>query len=231
MVRKLLRKHLFTQNTIRYRVEWPRLREALQQIGRVDTLFDGGAGSGEFSRRALEDGLCGHVVALEPPDGNLAFLKRNLGRDKRAQVLAASLLEIPLPDASADAVLCTQVLEHIAEHEKAAAELSRVLKPGGVGLITVPHPPETFPNEGHVREGYTEADLTALFAPHGWKALRTDYFLTRGTVGRMIQAGKLPLRGAFLPVAWVDRESQLPEQDRRSDQPFGILMLFRKPNA
>lgn len=230
MVRKFLRKHLFTQNTIRYRVEWPRIREALQQIGKVDTLFDGGAGSGEFSRRALEDGLCGRVVALEPPDGNLAYLKGNLGRDRRAQVIAASLLEIPLPDASADAVLCTQVLEHIAEHEKAAAELSRVLKPGGVGVITVPHPPEPFPNEGHVREGYTEADLTALFAPHGWKPLRTDYFLTRKTIGRVIQASKFPVRGAFFPVTWIDRESHLPAEERHRDTPFGILMLFRKPS-
>ena len=228
MVRRFLRKHFFTQNTIRYRVEWPRLRDALQQLGKVDVLFDGGAGSGEFSRRALNDGLCGRVVALEPPDGNLPSLQRNLGRDRRVRILPASLLDIPLPDASADAVLCTQVLEHIAEHERAAAELSRVLKPGGAGLITVPHPPEPFPNEGHVREGYTEADLINLFAPHGWTPLRTDYFLTRETVSRMIHAGKLPSRGAFLPVAWVDRESHLPVEGRRKDQPFGILMLFRK---
>ena len=98
-------------------------------------------------------------------------------------------------------------------------------------MITVPHPPEPFPNDGHVREGYTEEALKALFAPHGWTPLRTDYFLTRETVSRMMRAGRLPARGAFLPVSWVDRESHLPAEGRRSDQPFGILMLFRKPRA
>ena len=229
MLRGLLRKHLYTQNTIRYRVEWPRLREALRQAGKVKTLFDGGAGSGEFSRRALDDGLCERVIALEPPDGNYHFLQCNLGRDPRSQLLPASLLEIPLQDASVDAVLCTQVLEHIADHEKAAAELSRVLRPGGSAVITVPHPPEPFPNDGHMREGYTEADLTALFAPHGWQPLRTDYFLTRDTTRRMMRASALPAHGVYLPVALIDQESGLAAAERRANQPFGILMLFKKP--
>jgi SAM-dependent methyltransferase len=196
----------------------------------VPTLFDGGAGSGEFSRRAICESLCEEVIALEPREGNFSFLENNLRPYPQAHLLAASLLKIPLGDATADAVMCTQVLEHIADHEAAAAELSRVLKPGGYGLITVPHPPEPFPNDGHVREGYTEADLTALFAPHGWKPLRTDYFLTRDTTSRMMRASSLPGRGVFLPVAWVDKESHLDAEQRRIGQPFGILMLFRKPS-
>ncbi len=231
ILRSFIRSHLFTHNTIRYRVEWPRLREALVQGGKVTTLFDGGAGSGEFSRRALCDGLCEKVIALEPREGNFTFLQTNLGRYPQTRLLPASLLNIPLPDAAADAVLCTQVLEHIADHETAAAELSRVLKPGGVGVITVPHPPEPFPNDGHVREGYTEADLAALFAPHGWKPLRTDYFLTRETTDRMMRASSLPGQGVFLPVAWVDRESHLNAEQRRADQPYGILMLFQENPA
>jgi SAM-dependent methyltransferase len=231
VIKEFLRQHLFTHNTIRYRLEWPRLREALVQFGKVGTLFDGGAGSGEFSRRALCGGLCGEVIALEPRDGNFSHLQNNLGRHPRARLLPASLLDIPLPDAAADAVLCTQVLEHLHEHQQAAAELSRVLKPGGAGIITVPHPPEPFPNEGHVREGYTEADLTSLFAPFCWEPLRTDYFLTRDTTDRMMRASAWPVRGVFMPVSWVDRESRLSAEERRAGQPYGILMLFRKPLA
>lgn len=231
VLRRFLRQHLFTHNTIRYRVEWPRLREALKRAGKIGTLFDGGAGSGEFSRRALAEGLCDRLIALEPREGNYSYLENNLRGYPQAKLLPASLLEIPLPDHSADAVLCTQVLEHLAEHERAAAELSRVLRPGGAGIITVPHPPEPFPNDGHVREGYTEADLTALFAPHGWEPLHTDYFLTRETTHRMMRASALPAGGKFLPVAWVDRETSLPPEQRRTQQPYGILMLFRKPRA
>lgn len=228
-LRSIFRRHLYTANTIRYRVEWPRLREALQQVGKVGTLFDGGCGSGEFARRALAEGLCDEVIGLEMDDHNFRTLQGNLGRLPNVKIIQASLLEIPLPDASVDMVMCTQVIEHIAEHEVVAREFARILRPGGHALITVPHPPEPFPNDDHVRKGYTAADLRELFEPLGLVPQRTDYFLTKDTTGKMLQAWKLPLRGMFLPVAWVDEETHLPPQEREARDPFGILMLFRKP--
>ena len=228
MLRPLLRRFCYTANPIRYRVEWPRLREAFARVPVAQTLFDGGAGSGEFLRRALAAGFARNVIALEFDALNFSRLQENLGCDPRARLLRGSLLEIPLEDESVDMVMSTQVIEHIQNHEKAAAELCRILKPGGYALITVPHPPEPFPNDDHCREGYTAAGLMSLFAPHGLAALHTDYFLTRATTDRMLRAWKLPLRGVFLPVASVDAETHLSAEDRRAGTPFGILMLFQK---
>jgi SAM-dependent methyltransferase len=45
---------------------------------------------------------------------------------------------IPLPDASVESVLCSQVLEHVFEPGDFLAELRRVLVPGGRILLTVP---------------------------------------------------------------------------------------------
>lgn len=45
---------------------------------------------------------------------------------------------IPYPANSWDAVLCTEVLEHVADPELLVAEMKRVLRPGGILLITVP---------------------------------------------------------------------------------------------
>lgn len=228
MLRPLLRRFCYTPNTIRYRVEWPRLREAFAKVPKAAVLFDGGAGSGEFLRRALAAGFAEKVIALEFDAGNFTRLQENLGADPRATLIRGSLLDIPLENESADMVMSTQVIEHIEDHEKAAAELCRVLKPGGHALITVPHPPEPFPNDGHFREGYTEADLTALFQPHGMTPLHTDYFLTRATSDRMGRAWKLPAHGVFLPVSWIDAESGLTAEQRRAGTPYGLLMLFRK---
>ena len=224
----MLREHLFTANTIRYRVEWPRLRQAFARVGHVGTLFDGGCGSGEFARRVLSEGLCDEVIGLEMDDNNFRELQGNLGRLPNVRMIQASLLSIPLPDASVDMVMCTQVIEHIAEHEQVAAEFSRILKPGGHALITVPHPPEPFPNDDHVRKGYTARDLRTLFEPLGMTPLSTDYFLTRDTTDRMKQAWRLPGRGIFLPVSWVDRETGRSSAEREARDPFGILMLLRK---
>ena len=44
----------------------------------------------------------------------------------------------PFEDASFDAVLCTQVLEHVADLEHFLGELRRVLRPGGRLVLTVP---------------------------------------------------------------------------------------------
>ncbi|MEN3940936.1 class I SAM-dependent methyltransferase [Prosthecobacter sp. SYSU 5D2] len=228
LLRSMARRWLFTFNTIRYRVEWPRIEQALlAHVPLRGVLFDGGAGSGEFVRRCIELGF-DEAIALEYDEENYARLQANAGRLPQVRTMRESLLDIPLPDASVDVVLSTQVLEHITNHERAAAELCRILKPGGFAVITVPRPPEPFPNADHMREGYTEEELTALFAPYGMKTITHDWFLTRDTVDRMLSCARLPVRGMFVPVVLVDGETHLSPKERRALRPYGLLTVFQK---
>jgi len=48
------------------------------------------------------------------------------------------ITEIPVPDGSFDAIICTEVLEHTPEPIKVIEEFSRILKPGGRLFITAP---------------------------------------------------------------------------------------------
>lgn len=50
----------------------------------------------------------------------------------------ASAEHIPVPDSSYDMVLLSEVLEHLAEPEKALAETFRVLRPGGILICAAP---------------------------------------------------------------------------------------------
>ncbi len=53
-------------------------------------------------------------------------------------IVQSSLIGLPFRDESFDAVICSEVLEHIAANEIAIRELVRVLKPGGMLAVSVP---------------------------------------------------------------------------------------------
>lgn len=52
---------------------------------------------------------------------------------------AGDVQSMPLPGASFDTVVCTQVLQHVPEPLQALNEIARVLRPGGKVVLSVPH--------------------------------------------------------------------------------------------
>ncbi|MFA6416203.1 MAG: class I SAM-dependent methyltransferase [Candidatus Paceibacterota bacterium] len=52
--------------------------------------------------------------------------------------VVASVYDLPFEDNSFDIVLCLVVIEHLKEPSRAIAEMERVLKPGGMILVSVP---------------------------------------------------------------------------------------------
>jgi SAM-dependent methyltransferase len=81
-----------------------------------------------------------------------------------AKLTAANLPPLPYTDASFDCVVSFQVIEHIPNDRLFLSEIHRVLRPGGVGLITTPNRPLSLSrNPWHIRE-YTGEELSALAA-------------------------------------------------------------------
>lgn len=115
-------------------------------------------GAGEDPYRAL---LRGRVVSV---DITAALTPQVVG-DAHA---------LPFRDAVFDAVVASQVFEHLHSPWLAAAELARVLKPGGTALVAVPflfwlH------QRPHDYYRYTEYGLRKLFEPHFEIARLTPY--------------------------------------------------------
>jgi len=52
--------------------------------------------------------------------------------------LVGDITAIPAPAASFDVILCSEVLEHVPEPTHALDEFNRLLKPGGILIITAP---------------------------------------------------------------------------------------------
>jgi SAM-dependent methyltransferase len=94
------------------------------------TLLELGAGTGKLTRELVESGA--RVLALEPVAGMRDVLAQNA---PGARLLDAVAEAVPLADASVDAVIAAQSF-HWFDSEAAAAEVARVLRPGGaVALI------------------------------------------------------------------------------------------------
>jgi SAM-dependent methyltransferase len=73
---------------------------------------------------------------------------------------------LPVRDASLDFALCTQVLEHVPDPGLVLRELARVLRPGGILLLTAPFVWEQHeePHDYHRFTGYGIAELAARAA-------------------------------------------------------------------
>jgi len=89
-------------------------------------VLDLGAGTGKLTATLV--GLGAEVTAVEPDPDMLAELRREL---PSVRSLPGHAEEIPLADASTDAVLVGQAL-HWFELDRAIPEIARVLSPGGV---------------------------------------------------------------------------------------------------
>lgn len=93
-------------------------------------VVDLGAGTGKFTGRLVATGA--QVIAVEPVAQMLEKLSEAF-----PNVLAVSgtAMDLPLPDASVDVVICAQAFHWFASTE-ALTEIARVLKPGGkLGLV------------------------------------------------------------------------------------------------
>ncbi|HWN97345.1 MAG TPA: class I SAM-dependent methyltransferase [Methylomirabilota bacterium] len=97
-----------------------------------DRLVDCGAGTGTFAAEMAR--FC-RVEAVDDHEESLILARQRLSPD---QVKRGTCVNLPYPDASVDVLTALDVIEHVADDHKAMAEFSRVLKPNGVAVITVP---------------------------------------------------------------------------------------------
>ncbi len=88
------------------------------------------------------------------------------------------LHNIPREVATYDAVICTQVLEHVEYPQKVVQELSRVLKPGGILALTAPQQWKVHGEPYHYFN-FTKYGLASLFKNAG---LTVKYISPRGGV-------------------------------------------------
>jgi ubiquinone/menaquinone biosynthesis C-methylase UbiE len=113
--------------------KWPSKDALVESLtSKTDAVLDIGCGEGSMLRYLKQQGYS-NLHGLEISD----YAVRRL-RDEGIEMHRGVLPSIPLPDASFDVVIASQVLEHIIRRRRFLAEIRRVLKPGGRAFIFVP---------------------------------------------------------------------------------------------
>ena len=126
---------LYTNNNKRNRQAW--LKKTLADIPSGSRILD--AGAGELRKKPLCDHLEYVSQDLCQYDGKGDGLGLQKGQWDTTRIdLVCDINAIPEPDASFDAILCSEVLEHLPDPLKALDEFSRLLKPAGKLILTAP---------------------------------------------------------------------------------------------
>lgn len=100
-------------------------------------LLDAGAGECQYKRH------CGHLRYVSQDfskydgTGNREGLQTGTW-DTSSIDIVGDITDIPEPTGSFDAILCTEVLEHLPDPALALKEFSRLLRPSGQLIITAP---------------------------------------------------------------------------------------------
>jgi SAM-dependent methyltransferase len=150
-------------------------REWLHRAGpprATDLLLDCGAGTGRFAQEMAAD--C-RVMVLDDHEEALQMLRTKFRPD---QVISLAGDRVPLPDGSLDYVTALDVLEHTPDDRAVVSGFERLLKPGGVALVTVPASMALWSDWDvglHHYRRYARAELRALFPAAQWELIHVNY--------------------------------------------------------
>lgn len=113
------------------------LADTLAAIPSGSRILD--AGAGELRNKAL----CAHLnyvsqdICQYQGSGDGRGLHTGAWDTSKVDLIC-DIVDIPEPDASFDAILCSEVFEHLPDPLKALDQFSRLLRPGGKLIVTAP---------------------------------------------------------------------------------------------
>lgn len=160
---------------------------------------------GEGYGSALLAEVAAHVVGVDIDRDVVASATRFYANTGRLEFRHGSATGIPADDHSFDVVVSFETLEHFTQHEQFMVELRRVLRPGGLLVISTPNrpvfsAPGAPPNEFHVRE-LDRAEFVA-FLESGFE--HHALYAQQPTAGSIMLAEAHA--GAHMPEFWVEEK-------------------------
>lgn len=147
------------------------------QLTPNDLLIDAGAGTGTW---AVEMTARCRVIAVDDHDESLVLAGSRV-EAAGGRVMKSDLYAVDLPSGIAAVVTLMDVLEHMDDDVGALREMIRLVRPGGIIVVTVPALPwmwSDWDEALHHRRRYYRSSLLQLVEQPGVQVLRCAYFNT-----------------------------------------------------
>lgn len=166
----LQNNNMFTVGTLneKTRVNW--IEKTLKKIPKGYKILDAGAGEQQFKK------FCSHLkyvsqdFAKYDGKGDKKGLQTKIWDNSKLDIIS-DISSIPVPDRSFDAILCTEVFEHLPEPILALKEFSRVIKKGGYLVITSPFCSLTHFSPYHFYSGFNQYFYKTHLPKFGFKII------------------------------------------------------------
>jgi ubiquinone/menaquinone biosynthesis C-methylase UbiE len=112
------------------------IKQVLSDLPAGAHLLDAGAGECQYKKYCNHLHYVSQDIAVYEGCGETGL---HTGKWNTSKIdIICDITTVPLPDASFDAILCSEVLEHLPDPIPALREMARLLKPGGVFIGTSP---------------------------------------------------------------------------------------------
>jgi SAM-dependent methyltransferase len=128
-------------------------------------VLDAGCGVGYGS--AFLGGVARHVVGIDRDESAISYARERYARPN-VEFRVGDILRLDPGDAEFDAVCSFETIEHVDDADALVAELARVLRPGGVLVVSTPRADETTaaPANPFHRVELSRRDFEALLRRH-----------------------------------------------------------------
>lgn len=218
----------------------PVLRQAVSEPGARRRVVEHGSGTGALSRLLLARGV--GPLTLTEPDPKLSSMLASAFAGRDDVRVAPGTLEGHLEAAgaeSADAIVSSNVLEHVVDDEACLAAMWSLLRPGGVLALYVPARPElygAFDREvGHQRR-YRRRELRAKLERANFQIETLKYRNLVGTAGWFVMGRFLNKRAVGKGSVWIYDRIVFPVTrfvEDRVPLPYGLnlLCVARRPTS
>ena len=166
--------------------------------------LDAACGTGRYARMLAEQGAQ-RVIGIDQSAAMLARAVECAASHAAAEMVfkQGHLLALPLPDHSCDLAIVALALAHLETRQlgQAFAELQRVLKPGGMLLMSEMHPFGALTG-GRCRFEQTIGGQKQVYHVQTYTHLHEDYFAAASAAGLTLEALREPRLTADLVPAF-----------------------------